>query len=196
MKRPCNGKVRNVRLRLCENVLDDILGVCGVPTRVLNSKAGLLTTGKQISGSSAISQVVLLFVIVIIIVIVTTSTSKRAQGRQTLLLSGFLRGRTGGGKGGLRGGSAVESSGAAVCGLWCGLRGTAGATSSLIFVVGEKGTNGSGNVPTAGLEILRGLFVVGWLVSMCFSSLAKSRLVHTRSALAPVSSQNCMTRSS
>lgn len=186
----------NVRLRLCENVLDDVLGVCGVSARVLNSKTGLLTTSKQISGSSAISQVVLLFVIIVIIVIVTTSTSKGAQGRQTLLLSGFLRGRTGGGKGGLRGGSAVESSGTAVCGLWCRLRGTAGATSRLILVVGEKGTNSSGNVPTAGLEILRGLFAVRESVSLCFSSLAKAHSVHTRSALAPVSSQNCMTRSS
>lgn len=156
-KKPPREGVRNVRLCLRENVLDDVLGVCGVSTRVLNSKAGLLTTSKQISRSSAISEVVLLFVIVVIIVVVTASTAQGAQGGQTLLLRGFLRGRTGGGEGGLGGGSAIESSWAAVCGLWYRLRRTAGATSSLILVVSEEGTNSSGDVPTAGLEIFRGL---------------------------------------
>lgn len=188
--------MRNVRLCLCENVLNDVLGVCGVPTRVLNSKSGLLTTSEQIPRSSAISGIVLLFIIVVIIVIVTTSTSKGAQGRQTLLLGGFLRERAGGGDSGLGGGSAIERSGAAVCGLRCGLRRTAGATSSLVLIVGEEGTNSSGNVPTAGLEVLCGLFEVGLSVFICFSSLANNSSVHTLSALAPVSSQNCMTRSS
>lgn len=188
--------MRNVRFCLCENILNDVLGVCGVPTRVLNSKSGLLTTGKQISRSSAISGIVLLFIIVLIIVVVTTSTSKGAQGRQTLLLSGFLRGRAGGGDSGLRGGSAIEGSGAAVCGLRCGLRRTAGAASSLILIIGEEGTNSGGNVPTAGLEVFCGLFEVNLLVFMFSSGFANNSSVHTLSALAPVSSQNCITRSS
>lgn len=188
--------MRNVRLCLCENVLNDVLGVCGVPTRVLNSKSGLLTTSEQIPWSSAISGIVLLFIIVVIIVIVTTSTSKGAQGRQTLLLSGFLGGRAGGGDSGLGGRSAIERSGAAVCGLRCGLRRTAGAASSLILIIGEEGTNSGGNVPTAGLEVFCGLCEERLLVFMFFSSFANNSSVHTLSALAPVSSQNCMTRSS
>lgn len=94
------------------------------------------------------------------------------------------------------GGSAIEGSGAAVCGLRCGLRRMAGATSSLILIVGEEGTNSSGNVPTAGFEVFGSLFEVRLLVFMFSSSFANNSSVHTLSALAPVSSQNCITRSS
>lgn len=70
----------------------------------------------------------------------------------------------------MRGRSAVESSGTAVRGFWCRLRGPACASGRLILIVGEVGTNGSGNVPTAGLKVLRSLFKDEGSVSLWFVS--------------------------
>lgn len=170
------SELYHVRLCFCKYVLYNILGI-RASCRILHCQARLLSTSKQVTGTSAVGTILVLIFIIVVILILRTTTTNRIQSRQALLLGGFL-GRTGGSDSGLRSGTSIEGPGASVViGDWLLGGGTCGWLVGFFLMIGEVRSDGGGNIPAGGCEVLGGLqqFPVsspsGQNISGCFSHL-------------------------
>ena len=74
------SKLWYLRLCLCNNVLDDLLG----PTlrRILNRETGLFATSKKIPGSATLVVVIIVLVVFVVLVIVRMRVTAAAAAAQ------------------------------------------------------------------------------------------------------------------
>jgi len=131
----------DLRFRLGDDIVDQLLGVIGSLVGVLNSETGLLASGKKIARSVTLV-IGIIFIVVVIVVV------QRAEGSYAFPLRGFLGSCRLRRRGRLRRGPSIKRTWAGVFRLWgryCRL--FSGEIGGCLLSVGEEGGYCSLEIP-------------------------------------------------